>query len=211
MTIEERRHPGGWPCGILPSPQRLGVAAWSWDVLRRNRQRSEPSPSGRIRTNLRVQRSTAVSCRGNALRSSLDLKLVRMLPVGGQGEGSNVTFALTVMAVEARTADSQLRSIRPACPTLKKRRAIRIERDIRPVHQRFSAPTPITAEVGATSDPSPCPLPEGEGSLPRLPPLRTPKLPAAGSRRASRLEAGAPSYYTGAPAFTGVRAFRICA
>ena len=27
----------------------------------------------------------------------------------------------------------------------------------------FLAPAPITAEVGFTSDPSPCPLPEGEG------------------------------------------------
>ncbi len=47
-------------------------------------------------------------CRGNAPRSSLALKLVRMPSGRGQGEGSDGTFTLAVIGTEARNADSQL-------------------------------------------------------------------------------------------------------
>src|SRR5260221_134776 len=195
------------------------------------RARSTPSPSGRIRTNLRVQRSTAVSCRGSGSRRLAGghalagrtcsqirppegnvTNIVPRQPARGNAERRRLSalaracpapaastrirpFAHPRAGVAARylvrcvpgvgfestfdlrTRDPRLTSYcRCRGNALRSSLALKLVRMLsgrglrlvsvlsdgrRLVRLRFPAPTPMTAKVKATSDPSPCPLPEG--------------------------------------------------
>ena len=108
----------------------------------------------------------------------------------GQGEGSDVAFASAVIGAEARDADSRMAS---SARSTYLERASEVGVGLLRSVGSSSAPTPVTAKEEATSDPSPCPLPEGEGSLRCRRSLRTTNpQPAARCHRARRQDAGAP-------------------
>src|SRR5258708_37117497 len=80
-------------------------------------------------------------------------------PTGrGQGEGSDVTFTSAVTGAGVRSSKTHQRS-RPRIRTNEASLTWQVRRCTR----GSLAPSPITAEEEATSDPSPCPLPVGEG------------------------------------------------
>jgi hypothetical protein len=79
----------------------------------------------------------------------------------GQGEGSDVTFTLAVFWTGASNSGNSLAALS------NERNEVRVDLgEVRCLHRDgFLAPSPITAKEESTSDPSPCPLPVGEGSL----------------------------------------------
>ena len=89
------------------------------------------------------------------------VKLVHMPSGRGQGEGLDVDSSLAVIGL----GDSTRSSGRFSADMVTK--CIVALRRVAPVlsfHPDSSAPVPIAAKENVTFDPSPCPLPEGEGS-----------------------------------------------
>src|SRR6266446_3631329 len=81
-------------------------------------------------------------------------------PTGrGQGEGSDITFTSAVTGAGVR----RLKDSPTLPPRIRTNEGVLLTGEVRRCTRGPLAPSPITAEEKATSDPSPCPLPVGEG------------------------------------------------
>jgi hypothetical protein len=147
-----------WPGGIPAD-------VWSSDFARRrHRRRGEPSPSGRGQgEGLDVDSSSAVI--GRSQLSFVSEVSADMVTDISPSRTKYLSFDPPKSTVHAASAGRSLAAVK--CSVLEKRSGAIGSRQLRANRMGFSAPVPIAAEENVTFDPSPCPLPEGEGSHPR--------------------------------------------